>query len=371
MASYEKRGKSIRAVVSVMDHGTRRKVSKTFSGKRPKKEAEDWALHMEVDKADNRQILTSNMLFSDYFKRWYETYKTNNIRNSTLYNYGTCYNLIVKYYRGLKLSNLSHTVLQKGLDEYAKGDNKKRSKSTVAFLMKHMQASLNDALIDGYVDKDFWSRLKANGARYKHHNYLSATEFERLQSYLYDHWQDSPYHLAVLVGLETGMRIGEILMISKDEVFPEFNTIFVKKSYSPSDPSDERTKNAASRRKIKIPERLSSILKVSIKNKKGRLFPMAAPTLGEHEKKIMDNLGIKEITFHGLRHSHVSYLLYKGLSLEYVAKRVGHVDTTTTQKVYAHLLKEQEEKEDEKTMELLGVSPNVPKKSDKAQYNKG
>ncbi len=363
MASYEKRGKSIRAVVSVMDRGVRKKVSKTFRGKRPKKEAEDWALHMEVDKADNRQILTSNMLFSDYFEKWYTRYKINDVRKSTLATYVVCQSVISTLYPYVKLSQLTYPLLQERLDDYAKT----HKKSYVQVIMHKIKASLKDALLDGYISKDIFSRLKAHGLLGKKNNVLSATEFEKLNNFLYAHWQDSPYYLPILVALETGMRIGEVLMISKEEVFPDFNMIYVKHSYSSIDPNDIRTKNSQSVRKIKITPQLSKVLKTALRSANGRLFTVTVKTLERNQEKLMDKLGINRITFHGLRHSHVSYLLYKGLSLEYVAKRVGHIDTTTTQKVYAHLLKEQELKEDSKAVDVLSsVSPNVPKASKKA-----
>ena len=62
MASFEKRGKKYRAVVSVMDNGVRRKVSKTFA---TKKEAKEWATIMEADKFQNKKIIASSMAFAD------------------------------------------------------------------------------------------------------------------------------------------------------------------------------------------------------------------------------------------------------------------------------------------------------------------
>lgn len=361
MASYEKRGKSIRAVVSVMDHGTRHKVSKTFSGKRPKKEAEDWALHMEVDKADNQKIIASNMLFYEYFEQWYKQYKTGNIRKTSLMTYWVVLNEIKRIFKNIKLSDLSYLMLQERLDEFAES----HSHNTMIMFVSKVKASLKDALFDGYITKDIYSRLKAHGNTVERDNVLSATEFETLQDYLYSHWKNSKINLAVLIALETGMRVGEVLYLENDEIFPEFNTIYIKRSYSEKDPDDDNTKNRQSVRKIKIPERLSKILKESFVDVKGRFFRMHLRDVEVGEQKLMESLGLKKISFHGLRHSHVSYLLYKGFSLEYVAKRVGHKNTSTTQRVYAHLLKEQEQKEDQKMMDLLSSPQMSPSQEQK------
>ena len=45
------------------------------------------------------------------------------------------------------------------------------------------------------------------------------------------------------------------------------------------------------------------------------------------------------ITFHGLRHTHCTLLLANGVPDMYVARRVGHQNATTTNKIYSHVEK--------------------------------
>lgn len=49
---------------------------------------------------------------------------------------------------------------------------------------------------------------------------------------------------------------------------------------------------------------------------------------------------IKTVTLHNLRHTHGSILLYKGFSILYISKRLGHASTLITQEIYLHLLDE-------------------------------
>ena len=93
MASFEKRGKKYRAVVSVMDNGVRRKVSKTFP---TKKEATEWATIMEADKFQNKKIIASSMTFADRFKMWMENYKKSEVREATYATYKSDYHVIEK-----------------------------------------------------------------------------------------------------------------------------------------------------------------------------------------------------------------------------------------------------------------------------------
>ena len=68
----------------------------------------------------------------------------------------------------------------------------------------------------------------------------------------------------------------------------------------------------------------------------------------------LKSLGLPRITFHGLRHTHASILLYQGVSVLSVSKRLGHSNITTTQATYLHVIKELETQDNEK---ILGTIP--------------
>ena len=52
---------------------------------------------------------------------------------------------------------------------------------------------------------------------------------------------------------------------------------------------------------------------------------------------LAEEAGLKRITLHGLRHSHVSLLISKKYDIFEVSKRIGHKSVKTTQDVYGHL----------------------------------
>lgn len=55
-------------------------------------------------------------------------------------------------------------------------------------------------------------------------------------------------------------------------------------------------------------------------------------------KKFCAKIGATEITCHGLRHTHASILLYQGINVKYVSRRLGHIDIATTLHVYQHII---------------------------------
>ena len=63
--------------------------------------------------------------------------------------------------------------------------------------------------------------------------------------------------------------------------------------------------------------------------------------------------GISEISVHGLRHTHASLLLFAGVSIASVARRLVHASMTTTQKTYLHIIQELENKDVDLVMRTL------------------
>ena len=75
--------------------------------------------------------------------------------------------------------------------------------------------------------------------------------------------------------------------------------------------------------------------------------------LARHCKKT----NISVITIHGLRHTHASVLLFAGVSIASVARRLGHASMTTTQKTYLHIIQELENQDVDLVMRsLAGLS---------------
>ncbi|KZD14386.1 Phage integrase [Oenococcus oeni] len=54
-----------------------------------------------------------------------------------------------------------------------------------------------------------------------------------------------------------------------------------------------------------------------------------------------------------MRHSHASYLLSKGVSIQYVSERLGHSNVGITENAYSHLLKTLRENEEKKITDLM------------------
>ena len=56
------------------------------------------------------------------------------------------------------------------------------------------------------------------------------------------------------------------------------------------------------------------------------------------------SIGVPDITFHALRHTHASQLIDAGVDIVTIAKRLGHSSPNITLKVYAHLFRQKDDK---------------------------
>ncbi|MHC9532324.1 tyrosine-type recombinase/integrase [Dellaglioa sp. L3N] len=60
-----------------------------------------------------------------------------------------------------------------------------------------------------------------------------------------------------------------------------------------------------------------------------------------------------KVTFHSLRHSHISYLLANGVDTQYISERSGHDSIATTLKTYSHILSRAKKEQVAKTISLF------------------
>ena len=53
--------------------------------------------------------------------------------------------------------------------------------------------------------------------------------------------------------------------------------------------------------------------------------------------EIAASIGMPEITFHSLRHTHASQLIASGVDIVTISKRLGHAKPSVTLAIYAHM----------------------------------
>ena len=141
-----------------------------------------------------------------------------------------------------------------------------------------------------------------------------------------------------------GLRVGELLALTRADIDTENKTLSVSKSYQRIGAQDIITepKTPKSNRIIALPNFLCDKLKEymkSIYNTKpdARLFQCTKYYLHHEMDRGCKLSGVKRIRIHDLRHSHASLLIELGFSPLLIAERLGHENIETTLNTYSHL----------------------------------
>ena len=140
-----------------------------------------------------------------------------------------------------------------------------------------------------------------------------------------------------------GLRIGELLALTLDDVDFEKKTIRINKSYQKIEGKDVLTdpKTPKSIRTIQMPDFLCEEIKEFSNSLYGitpqdRLFDVSKGYMHHEMDRGSKIAGVKRIRIHDLRHSHVSLLIDMGFTALAIADRVGHESIDITYR-YAHL----------------------------------
>lgn len=232
-----------------------------------------------------------------------------------------------------------------------------------------------------YTDFTLGAQLSGSAGKSKADKYLQADELETLIKVAYGRADFSHITAAIIYfGAVTGARYAEILGPTWKDINFTARTVSITKSWDYSHSQTFiPTKTPSSVRTITITAAAVSMLK-TIKKQQASFYmrtgrrdpnnlifvtrlgmPPSNTAINKMMRKLQDETASEFgrplsaiISFHGLRHSHASYLLSRGIDIYYISKRLGHSDITITMRVYSHLLDRMQSEQDSLAMAAIG-----------------
>lgn len=347
MASIVKRGKNYHVRVSWRDkNGTLKQKSK--GGFKTKNEARQYAVELEQQLFTGVNIKQKKIPFSEYFANWYEVYKQPTSKYSTQQRYEVAIRQVKNYFQDTAIQDITRHDYQVFLNQY--GTN--RSKNTVRIMHSMIKACVSSAMYDEIIRKNFTENIQLvfDPARTRKIDYLSLEELKRLTSLCLSGRQKRyTSRYMILTAIMTGMRIGEIMALTWDDINYQRQTITVNKTWDyQSGGGFKATKNDSSNRTVNVTQQLLDWLAELKENNSNMVFENARgqiPTSAAANntlRALLKQAKIKKPSFHfhSLRHTHVAYLLSKGIDIFVISKRLGHSDLSTTTDTYAYLIHE-------------------------------
>lgn len=305
-------------------------------------------------------ILRKNQTLPAYFHSWMEMYKKGAVAKVTYRKYEMTYQKLNELASDVTLGSLNRLEYQRILNVYAQT----HEHQTVMDFHHQVKSALLDVVDEGIISKDPTRKVVIKGTTTRTHKvkYLNQHELQLLLSVLELNDEINWDYLILLVA-KTGMRFAEALGLTPNDIDFNKQLVTINKTWNYKYPEGgfAPTKNKSSERKIRIDWMLCMQLKrltsESDLNKpifvtQQRVFNA---TVNEHLKSMCNKVNIPIISMHGLRHTHASLLLFAGVSVASVARRLGHANMTTTQNTYLHVIKELENQDTDRVMQYLST----------------
>lgn len=295
-------------------------------------------------------------LFYEYYEKWIRVYKMGAIRKVTLDKYMMTLKWLKRLAPELKVCELNRIEYQEILNKYAEY----HERQTTMDFHHQLKGAILDAVDDGLIERDPTRKAIINGKTpsEKKRKYLNQFELHMLLTSL-ELKQEVSWEWLILLVAKTGMRFSEALGLTPKDFDFEHQMLSINKTWDyKGEGGFMPTKNKSSVRKIQIDWKtviqFSELLKGLPENEpifvKGNVYNS---TVNSVLSRYCKKANIPEITIHGLRHTHASLLLFAGVSIASVARRLGHSSMTTTQKTYLHIIQELENKDIDIVMRSL------------------
>ncbi len=296
-------------------------------------------------------------LFCTYYAQWIRVYKDGAVRKVTMSKYLMTQTWLEKLIPRLRMIDLTRVTYQQLLNDYAVH----HERQTTMDFHHQLKGAIMDAVDDGLIEKDPTRKaiIKGKTPAIKKIKYLNQFELHTLLTNLDLHGVIN-WDWFILLVAKTGMRFSEALALTPKDFDFAHQSLSISKTWDYKGSGGFLpTKNRSSVRKIQID--WQTVIQFSELVKQ---FPADEPVfvnkmniynstvndiLARHCKKAK----IPVISVHGLRHTHASLLLFAGVSIASVARRLGHASMTTTQKTYLHIIQELENQDVDLVMRSL------------------
>jgi integrase len=343
-----------------------------------------------------KYIDPSHMKFSEHLKNWLEL-KRNKIKPNTYDCYEQYIDLhIIPELGGIKLKNLKRKTIQdfyeNKLIEGRLKDKGGLSSATIMKMHNIIHSALEKAVVDKIIASNPTKDAELPKSDEKERRVLSLDE----QKVFITALAGDRLELAFLIEITTGMRLGEVLALTWDDIYLKEKYLVVRRTLArvkirdgggdgakyklvPQEPKTEKGK-----RLIPIPDALISRIeqhRLNQEKEKVRykevyeynniVFCTQFGTYIQPRNymrsfyRIVEKAKIPKANVHSLRHTFATRMLEMGESAKVVQELLGHKNITTTLNTYTHVLEQTKVKAISRVnVFLTGVSEDEEKSDD-------
>ena len=319
-------------------------------------------LEKAIAESNKRQRIISRCSFltnpeptlEEWSKIWFESFCSVSIKEYTRNSYQNYFDrYILPNLGGMKIKDISTVACQQFLMKmYTSGrirNVKKKgnglSAKTVKDIKIALQTCLQKAEDEGLIGSNPCKKVQLPKDAPKEMQTLKANELGRFLQ----ETKDSGCYEFYILEITTGLRLGEILALTWDDLDMKNKTISVNKQVQRigSELKVTTPKTASSIRTIALcDECFNQLILLRSRQRLDNKLIFPSPITGglrdpssvtRKLHRMQKRAGVPQIRFHDLRHSCASLLLANGFSLKDIQEWLGHSDFSITANIYAHL----------------------------------
>ena len=271
---------------------------------------------------------------SEWADIWLDTFKKQNLRDSSIDKYKRTIKHIKTLFGDMPIANLDVVECQQKFNSI----DKPSVKDDCCALFNEM---LLKAVKCRYIDFN-----PLNAVEIKKHKKKHGKAFTHEQEESFVQACQSIYRGdALLVALYCGLRRGELLGLTADDIHLEERYISINKQFQNGKMVPPKTDSGI--RNVPILDNLYPYLKDLDLTKHERLFPIKEYALREHFQNALKASGLygQGFTLHSLRHTFITRCAENMISSAVTQKWVGHSSADMTQNVYTHVNEDFEQEE--------------------------
>lgn len=291
----------------------------------------------------------------NWLEHYLEDYKKLTLKRRTYLRYKELINFhIIPNLGNYKLEELNFEILQGFISEKANCGNlvthQGLSKSMISSIISIIKNALDLAIKCKKLDYNPCRDLILPSSTCKTVTAYSIHQQLMLEKFLVDDKKTN--HLGIVICLYTGIRLGELLALTWDDIDLNAGTMNINKTYARVKETSGKyvdlvstPKTLTSQRLIPIPNFLVRLLKQKKKqssspyvistSKGGMVSPRSYQRTFE---KVISKCGIDKKNFHSLRHTFATRALENGMDVKTLSEILGHKNPIITLNAYAHSL---------------------------------
>lgn len=295
-------------------------------------------------------MTTQNLL-----TEWLEVYQREHIKARTYSRYhGLLTMHIIPMIGEKKIAEVSRRDIQEFLTSQKKNGNirngEKLSAASINMMLSVLNLAFEYACDMEYIEENPCVRVRRMKTEAKKIEAFTVEEQRTIETEI-AMLDDRRLH-GVLLCLYTGLRIGELLGLTWNDVDFERGVIKVTKTvYRAKNKSGEwqlcidTPKTKASDRVIPLPEYITNMLRQDyeiaktpyiVENKKGER--MSIRSYQYIFEKLTERAGVRKLNFHALRHTFATRAIECGMDIKTIADIMGHQNVSITLNRYAHCM---------------------------------